>query len=457
MNQSANLDPQMQEAVELHRLQRLRDAEMAYRAIIQRQPRNADAHHLLGVLLQQAGHPEQAIPYIERAIAILPGSAQFHSSLGRAHYALSHSEQALAPLRRATELEPRAAATWCDLGAVLQARGEIDEAEKYFRRALVLEPGHVMSRYNLAILLKQRGDIAGAVELMQELLRETPDAPMINTLLAGYLLEAGDVEAALGHCRRAFELNPRDLLAMSFQSIALLRAGDREGARRLVDLDRLVAVRAIEAPPGYGGLDGFNAALERQVLAHPTLEYERRQNATRNGRHTDNLLRERGDGPVQDLRAVLDTAVRAYLDGLPRDGSHPYLAFRPRDWRLQAWAVVMDSGGHQLAHTHPDGWVSGVYYVRVPSAVSEDDPSRAGWIEFGRPLPALLAGAEPDLRLLRPEPGTLVLFPSFFYHRTVPFQSGQHRISIAFDAQPTVGEGHVPPRLDAPAAPAATG
>ena len=121
MNQSATLDPQMQSAVELHRLLRYQEAEQAYRSIIARQPGNADAHHLLGVLLHQAGHPERAIELIERAIAILPESAQFHASLGRAHHALSHYAQAIPALRRAADLDPGNAQAWSDVGAALQA------------------------------------------------------------------------------------------------------------------------------------------------------------------------------------------------------------------------------------------------------------------------------------------------------------------------------------------------
>ena len=33
----------------------------------------------------------------------------------------------------------------------------------------------------------------------------------------------------------------------------------------------------------------------------------------------------------------------------------------------------------------------------------------------------------------RPEEGLIVLFPSFFFHRTIPFESAEERISVAFD------------------------
>ena len=83
----------------------------------------------------------------------------------------------------------------------------------------------------------------------------------------------------------------------------------------------------------------------------------------------------------------------------------------------------MDAQGHQLAHTHPDGWVSGVYYVRIPSQVDDEDPEHAGWIEFGRPLRELIGDAEPDTRLICPSEGQIVLFPSYVYHRTLLFDS----------------------------------
>lgn len=443
MNQSANLDPQMQEAVELHRLLRLPEAEAAYRSIIERQPHNADAHHLLGVLLHQSGHPDQGVELIERAIAILPDSAQYYASLGRAFHALSHYERATVPLRRAAELQPGNAQAWSDLGAVLQADDQDDEAEAMYRRAMSLDPRLVGNRYNLATVLKKKGELAPAVTLMQAVVADVPDFPMINTMLAGYLLESDRVPEALAACESAFQVNPRDLLAMTFKSVALHRGGDDAGADALVDLERFIHVETVQAPPGYASIEAFNEQLAAQVRSHPTLKHERQQNATRHGLHTDNLLLGRVSGPVAELRAVLDGAVRRYLNGLPRDAAHPYLAYRPEAWRLQAWAVVMNSQGHQLAHTHPDGWVSGVYYARVPESIRDDDPDQAGWIEFGRPLPQLLGDAPPRTRRLRPASGMLVLFPSYFYHETVPFAGDEQRISIAFDATPTAGEGHV--------------
>jgi hypothetical protein len=59
--------------------------------------------------------------------------------------------------------------------------------------------------------------------------------------------------------------------------------------------------------------------------------------------------------------------------------------------------------------------------------------SRSGWIEFGRPPDEFPCTVEHRVRMFEPREGRMFVFPSFEYHRTIPFESSQQRISIAFD------------------------
>ena len=68
--------------------------------------------------------------------------------------------------------------------------------------------------------------------------------------------------------------------------------------------------------------------------------------------------------------------------------------------------------------------------------VVEDEDNKYGWIEFGQPGPEYHFSKETELRLIKPEPGMMVMFPSYMFHRTIPFQSDETRISIAFDVVP---------------------
>ena len=106
-------------------------------------------------------------------------------------------------------------------------------------------------------------------------------------------------------------------------------------------------------------------------------------------------------------------------------------------FRLSIWGVVLGAEGHQIPHIHPSAWLSGVYYVRLPGAMDSPDREPAGYIEFGRPPAHFHFSSDPRVRLIRPLQGHMLLFPSYFYHRTEPFESNDTRISIAFDIIPT--------------------
>jgi len=106
----------------------------------------------------------------------------------------------------------------------------------------------------------------------------------------------------------------------------------------------------------------------------------------------------------------------------------------PARWRLASWAVVLDAQGHQGPHFHPDGYVSGVYYAKLPATMRPGDD--AGCIEFGRTADHIGGTREPLVEVRRPEEGLMFLFPSYLYHRTLPFEGAEPRICVAFDVLP---------------------
>jgi hypothetical protein len=61
------------------------------------------------------------------------------------------------------------------------------------------------------------------------------------------------------------------------------------------------------------------------------------------------------------------------------------------------------------------------------------DPERAGWLTLGEPQKEL--GLDlPPFRYVEPRVGQLVLFPSWMWHGTIPFESGE-RLTVAFDVR----------------------
>jgi len=425
----------IEEAIRHHEAGRMGEAERLYRSILADAPHHADALHLLGVLLTQRGEYEGAATHIQAALDLDRDSALFQSSLAQAFFRAGKLAEAIEVLERLVAQQPDAFQALSDLGAAYQEFGVLERAIDAYRRCIALNPDLAVVHFNLGTALKQLGSTPDAIACVEKAVAMDATAASYSATLAGYYLEADEPEMALEMCRKCLSVAPRNLMALTFLSVAMARLGDSGSAARIVDLDRFIQRTRLARPDGYESISAFNDALAKHVRSHPSLKTEPTNNATRFGKHTENLLIN-PSGPIPELAALIDKAVADYLQSLPVDPGHPYLAHRPRGFNYMMWSVVMESQGHQLPHMHPDGWVSGVYYVKLPGEMHTATGEQDGWIEFGRPLRELTGASQPRVKTLRPEEGGLVLFPSYFYHQTIPFESSEQRICIAFDAVP---------------------
>ena len=98
------------------------------------------------------------------------------------------------------------------------------------------------------------------------------------------------------------------------------------------------------------------------------------------------------------------------------------------------WANINRQGHAHTMHTHPNNYLSGVYYVRVPA--------NSGRIVFGDPRPAASA-ITPTLAEnttfnsnemhFEPQEGKLLIFNSWLPHFVEVNRSEEERVSIAFN------------------------
>jgi hypothetical protein len=91
--------------------------------------------------------------------------------------------------------------------------------------------------------------------------------------------------------------------------------------------------------------------------------------------------------------------------------------------------VRLQEGGYHANHVHPMGWISSALYVVLPDDLGED---QAGFLTIGDPGAPTLQLDVAAYRTVEPRPGRLVLFPSYSWHGTRPFGTGE-RITVAFD------------------------
>lgn len=284
----------LQQAIRHHQAGRLDQAEELYRQILQADPDQPDALHLVGVIAYQRGKLEEAADWIRKAIAINPNAAPFHCNLGEVCRTMGRLDQAVAHLKAAIALKSDYAEAWSNLGLALQGMGKVDEAVEHFRRAIQLQPRYAMAYVNLGSALREQEHLDEAVEAFRQAVRLAPNLPEAQSDLGQALMEKGELDAALEHCRRAIELRPIFAQAQSNLGNVLRALGQLEQAKACYAT--AIRLRPDLAMP-YGNMG--QAVQEEGKYDEAIRWYEqalaREPNAARFHTYLASALEERGD------------------------------------------------------------------------------------------------------------------------------------------------------------------
>lgn len=216
----------MREAYRLHCEGRIDQAELGYRAILEREPANAEALYLLGEIRNGAGHPGEAALLLERAIAANPSVATFHAELGSALYAQGRYAEASRAYASAVRLAPDDLASHVNLGSALEQAGSADTAEMAWREALTRDPHCAEAACNLASLLVKAGRAEEAQSFADLAVQVRPESLEAHMRRGDVLLERKRPLEAAEAYRKAHEITPDSARALVGRGWALETAGE---------------------------------------------------------------------------------------------------------------------------------------------------------------------------------------------------------------------------------------
>ena len=161
-------------AIKRHQEGHRQEAERLYRQILEVDPQQPDAIHLLGVLAAQTGQHELAVEYIRRAIVFRETAAPFHVNLGNALHALGALDEAISCYRRAPALQPDVVEGHSNLGNALRVQGKLEEAAACYRLALEIKPDFAEAHNNLGNAFKTQARLDDAVNCYRRALAIDP-------------------------------------------------------------------------------------------------------------------------------------------------------------------------------------------------------------------------------------------------------------------------------------------
>lgn len=226
-----------------HRAGRLADAERIYQAILQSEPDNPDALHLLGVAAHQRGAHQLAAELIERADRLAPSRPEVLANLGSAYRALGRAGEAERCYRAASERAPGFMQARTGLGMLLRELGRHGEAVQCMREALGIDPGSADANANLGVLLHEVGQLAESETLLRRALELGARNADLYYNLGNVLFAGKRADEAAACYRSALALRPEFALAHNNLGILLRKE------RRLDEAEHCFRA-ALTAEPG---------------------------------------------------------------------------------------------------------------------------------------------------------------------------------------------------------------
>jgi tetratricopeptide (TPR) repeat protein len=142
----------------LQGMQRLAEAEIAYRRSIELRPNHPEALSNLGNVLRGMKRIDESIDCYHRAIVLRPNFAEPYNNLGNALFALNRIEESIEYYRRSIALKPDFVEAYSNLGNAMVSVGEMDQAIAYYRQGIATQPNFAKIHFHLALTQLLRGE-----------------------------------------------------------------------------------------------------------------------------------------------------------------------------------------------------------------------------------------------------------------------------------------------------------
>jgi hypothetical protein len=163
-----------------------------------------------------------------------------------------------------------------------------------------------------------------------------------------------------------------------------------------------------------------------------TKAQNRSQNLLTNGLQTSGNLFALENILIDEIKKIIELEIENYRLYF-KDSKEGLIKNWPDTYRLHGWIIRMKNGGALRPHMHEKGWISGSIYINVPPKLNTNDGNLVVCIEDEALLPE---SQDNKKNIIDVSTGSLCLFPASLLHYTIPFESDEDRIVLAFDVVP---------------------
>ena len=444
--------------------QKFAESVISYKNALKLQPNTPDLWFNLGIAQTHIQQLDDAAASYKKAIQIKPDFFEAFGNLGTVLQAQGKLNAAIESYQKGSKINPQDARAYFNLGTALRDNGALNDAINSYKKAIALFANYTDAHNNLGETLRDSGDMDAAVKSYQAALLLNPSHAQANYNMAEFLVLAKQFAQAIPYFE-ASQLDDwqekclyclykaEDFEAFKTRRDALIATlpANQHCSPFLATLSTHYSINFKSADPYQfcaNGLDFVyhqslpeltSGSLLKELLhdIHTADIAERKQGRLTNGQQSAGNLFKRNESSFQSLAALIKQQFLAYKQHFADADCALIQAFPDELEFTSSWYVKMQQGGHLNAHIHEIGWISGAVYLAMPPTNGLEGAFEYGTHGDDYPILAPQNALSFPTAQIMPKVGDIVLFPSSLFHRTIPFNSVDSRICIAFDLKPS--------------------
>jgi len=341
---------------------------------------------------------------------------------------LSRFEEAEASYAQAIRVKSNYADAHNNLGVARQSLDKFGEAEVSYKKAISLNLDFAKAHNNLAVMLQELGRFEEAEASYALAIALKPDFTKVRNemLTCLYLM---DNESRF--------FNELDYLITQDKSSSVVgsltcRSGLKYGIEKpnVFCNDPLRYVHLIDLKSRYN----FEEIFVRNVksILNENKRSNKRQALLSNGYQTSGNLFDIENNFTAQIQKAIRLEIERYRINF-ESSQEGFIRKWPSEYSLYGWLICMKSGGELSPHIHENGWMSGSIYINVPPKMKVDSGSLV--VALGKDSDATNS-RQNSKKVIDVVTGSMALFPASLMHHTIPFESEEERIVLAFDVIP---------------------
>ncbi|MAI94746.1 MAG: hypothetical protein CME45_07020, partial [Halieaceae bacterium] len=354
------------------------------------------------------------------------------NNMGLAYKITGDLEAAIQNYIEAIRLKKDFAEPHNNLGVVYQEKGELSAAISSFERAIALIPDYGEALVNMGVALQSIGELHRSILFFEKALADKKQAQKTKDSTKGFLLKSlfalGEKERLLKELNNLLSSGGKDAMIGSFCS----RAKSNYGFQ--------VKNPFCEYPLNYVVKTTLSKSYDfEKLFRKPALSIfqgsevsKKYQSLLINAEQTSGNILAGGSYFSDEARGAIHQEIENYRKQFESSGEGLITSW-PDKYEINGWLVRYKNGGSVSPHIHEAGWLSGSIYINVPKSNGLNDGNLFVSLDEREYEPTENANFG---KVIDVQTGVLCLFPASLHHCTIPFNSSEDRIVLAFDVIP---------------------